>query len=137
MRVLVVDDYGYMRKIIGDILRQMGFGHVLEAADVPQAQSFLELSPVDLIISDLTMPEETGLDLLRTVRSRADGATVPFFIITGNSTEEIIALARKNGVTDFLAKPFSPDTLKNKIYALFGEKETSRNEGSKDENSDR
>ena len=137
MRVLVVDDYGYMRKIIGDILRQMGFGHVLEAADVPQAQSFLELSPVDLIISDLTMPEETGLDLLRAVRSRADGATVPFFIITGNSTEEIIALARKNGVTDFLAKPFSPDTLKNRIDALFGEKETSRNEGAKDENSDR
>ncbi|MBF0502098.1 MAG: response regulator [Candidatus Riflebacteria bacterium] len=119
MGVLVVDDYGYMRKIISDILRQMGFGHIQEAENVLEAEAFLEENPFDLIISDWNMPDRTGLELLKTVRSRADGSQIPFIFIIGVATKEIIVLSRRNGVTDLLTKPFSPDVLKHKIDAIF------------------
>ena len=121
MVVLVVDDYIYMRKILGDILHQMGFGKVREAGSVLEAQSFLEKEPLDLIVSDWDLPDKTGMVLLRAVRSRPDGEKIPFIIVTRSASEESLAMSRKSALTDVLAKPFSPDVLKRRIEALFSQ----------------
>ncbi|MFZ2959461.1 MAG: response regulator [Candidatus Ozemobacteraceae bacterium] len=119
MHVLVVDDFGYMRKIICDILRQMGFENFRQAGNVTEAEAQVQITPFDLIISDWSMPQGTGLELLQTVRSMADGGRIPFLMITGHATTEIISQAQKSGVTALLAKPFSPDVLKRRIETIF------------------
>jgi len=118
-KILIVDDYGYMRKIIADILHQMGFIHIQEAGNIAGAQAVMTKEKFDLIISDWNAPENTGLDLLKMVRSTPDGTEIPFIIIIGNTSEKDLLLAKKSGVTDIIAKPFSPDILKNKIESIF------------------
>jgi DNA-binding response OmpR family regulator len=97
----------------------MGFGHIQEAENVLQAQAFLEKTSFDLIVCDWNMPDKPGFELLKTLRAKPDGANVPFLFLTGRPKEEIMVQSRKYGATDVLAKPFSPDTLKTIIAAMF------------------
>jgi len=118
VRILVVDDYAIMRKLITSSLRQSGFLNIVEAEDVKCARGFLEKEIPDLVLSDWDMPGGTGLDLLRMIRAAPDGKNIPFLLITGRVTQDAIKSAQDAGVTGILWKPFSHDILTNKVEGL-------------------
>ena len=90
MRVLVVDDFSTMRRIVRNILRQLGFQNVVEADDGTSAWEVLNREKIDFIVSDWNMPQMTGIDLLRKVRSSEQFANIPFLMVTAEAQQENI-----------------------------------------------
>jgi two-component system chemotaxis response regulator CheY len=121
MNVLIVDDYRTMLRIIGKLLNQIGFNHVLEATDGNAALGLLREKEVGLIISDWNMEPMTGLQLLRTVRADEKLKTTPFIMVAAEGKTEIAAMAKAAGVDNFIAKPFNAETLKMKIASVLGQ----------------
>lgn len=120
MKILVVDDFPTMRKIIRQVLRQIGYTEVIEAGDGKSALETLNQHPdVKFIISDWNMPNMTGVDLLRSIRSNADYAEIPFLMVTAEADKENIVEAVKNGANNYIVKPFNAATLKEKIEKIF------------------
>lgn len=121
MRVLVVDDFATMRRIIKNILLQLGFKNIIEADDGTTAWEILEKGePVDLIISDWNMPKMTGIELLKKVRSDDRFKDLPFLMVTAEAQKENIVEAVKYRVSQYIVKPFTPETLKEKLEKIFG-----------------
>ena len=120
MKVLVVDDFSTMRRIVKNILRQLGFQNILEADDGSTAVGLLEREKVDLIISDWNMPQMTGIELLRHVRSTETLKDIPFLMVTAEAQQENIIEAVKAKVSNYIVKPFTADTLNEKIEKIFG-----------------
>jgi two-component system chemotaxis response regulator CheY len=120
MKVLVVDDFSTMRRIVKNILRQLGFSNILEADDGTTAMEVLQREKVDLIISDWNMPEMTGIELLRQVRSSEELKDMPFLMVTAEAQQENIIEAVKAKVSNYIVKPFTADTLHEKIEKIFG-----------------
>lgn len=120
MKVLVVDDFSTMRRIVKNILRQLGFNNIVEADDGTTAVSVLEREKVDLIISDWNMPNMTGIELLRHVRSTEELKDLPFLMVTAEAQQENIIEAVKAKVSNYIVKPFTADTLNEKIEKIFG-----------------
>lgn len=120
MSVLVVDDYKTMLRIIGNLLKQIGFQNVDEATDGATALQKLREKPYGLVISDWNMEPMTGLQLLKEVRADNRLAKVPFIMITAESRTENVVAAKAAGVTNYIVKPFNAETLKQKIAAVFG-----------------
>ncbi|QJA05519.1 response regulator [Thermosulfurimonas marina] len=120
MRVLVVDDFATMRKIIKNILTQLGFKNILEADDGTTAWEILQKEPVDLIISDWNMPKMSGLELLKKVRADEKLKDTPFLMVTAEAQKENIIEAAKYRVSQYIVKPFTPETLKEKLKKIFG-----------------
>jgi two-component system, chemotaxis family, chemotaxis protein CheY len=120
MKVLVVDDYSTMRKIVRNVLGQIGFANVEEAGDGAAALQKLKTGGYDMVISDWNMEPMSGLELLKNVR--ADGAlkTVPFIMVTAEGKPENVVAAKEAGVNNYVVKPFSPEILKKKIEAVIG-----------------
>ncbi len=120
-RILTVDDMMTMRKIIGKTLRSFNYNDIIEAGDGNLGFEALQKSevPVGLIISDWNMPNCTGLDFLKRVRADERFKHLPFVLITAESESHQIAAAVQAGVTGYIIKPFSPDTLKTKLEAAF------------------
>ena len=100
MRVLVVDDFSTMRRIVKNILRQLGFNNVVEADDRTTAWEVLNKDKIEFIVSDWNMPKMTGIDLLRKVRSSEEFADIPFLMVTAEAQQENIieAVYQKYGV---------------------------------------
>jgi len=121
MKVLVVDDYKTMLKIIGNLLRQVGFQHIDEATDGGMALDKLKNGKYDLVISDWNMEPMSGLDLLKHVRGDINLKTLPFIMVTAESKVENVVVAKQAGVTNYIVKPFNAQTLKSKLTAVFGE----------------
>jgi two-component system chemotaxis response regulator CheY len=119
MKVLVVDDFSTMRRIVKNILRQLGFNNIVEADDGTTAVSILEREKVDLIISDWNMPNMTGIELLRHVRSTEELKDLPFLMVTAEAQQENIIEAVKAKVSNYIVKPFTADTLNEKIEKIF------------------
>ena len=119
MKVLVVDDFSTMRRIVKNILRQLGFNNILEADDGSTAVGILEREKIDLIISDWNMPEMTGIELLRHVRSTEEIKDTPFLMVTAEAQQENIIEAVKAKVSNYIVKPFTADTLNEKIEKIF------------------
>jgi two-component system chemotaxis response regulator CheY len=119
MKVLVVDDFSTMRRIVKNILRQLGFVNILEADDGTTAVGILERERVDLIISDWNMPQMTGIELLRHVRSSEEIKDTPFLMVTAEAQQENIIEAVKAKVSNYIVKPFTADTLHEKIEKIF------------------
>jgi two-component system chemotaxis response regulator CheY len=119
MRVLIVDDFATMRRIIKNILTQLGYKNTLEADDGTTALEVLKKEKVDLIISDWNMPKMTGLELLKTVRASETLATTPFIMVTAEAQQDNIILAVKAKVSQYIVKPFTADTLGEKINKVF------------------
>lgn len=118
--VLVVDDYGTMRRIMRNLLGQIGFEHIDEAADGASALEKLRERSFDLVISDWHMEPMCGLDFLKAVRADARFRHLPFIMITAaNKTENVVA-AKMAGVSNYVVKPFTAETLKRKIDAVLG-----------------
>ncbi len=119
MKVLIVDDFATMRRIIKNILTQLGYKNTLEADDGTTALEVLKKEKVDLIISDWNMPKMTGLELLKTVRASETLASTPFIMVTAEAQQDNIILAVKAKVSQYIVKPFTADTLGEKIDKVF------------------
>lgn len=119
--VLIVDDYKTMLRVVRNLLNQIGFTNIEEAMDGSSALEKCKEQKFDLIISDWNMEPMTGLDLLKSIRG-TNGAMkdVPFIMVTAESKTENIIVAKQEGVSNYIVKPFSAETLKSKIEAVTG-----------------
>ncbi len=120
MKILVVDDFATMRRIVKNILAQLGFKNIVEADDGTSAMKMLQQEKIDMIISDWNMPKMTGLDLLKAVRAEPSWAAIPFIMVTAEAQQDNIILAVKAKVSQYIVKPFTADTLGEKIDKVFG-----------------
>lgn len=118
MKILVVDDFATMRRIIKNTLRQIGFENVVEAEDGEAAVAKLETERIDFIVSDWNMPKMTGLELLRWVRSHDEFKDLPFLMVTAEAQKENILEAAKARVNNYVVKPFTAETMEEKIQAI-------------------
>lgn len=115
MNVLIVDDYKTMLRIIRNLLKQLEFDNVEEAADGAEALAKLRAGNFGLVISDWNMEPMTGLDLLKEVRADARLKNLPFIMITAESKTENVIAAKAAGVSNYIVKPFNAETLRDKI----------------------
>ncbi|MGB6428143.1 MAG: response regulator [Methyloceanibacter sp.] len=120
MPVLVVDDYTPMIRIIGNLLRQLGFANIDEAGDGSAALEKMRQKHYGLVISDWSIEPMTGYELLREVRADDELSLTPFIMVTAESKTENVIAARKAGVNNCIVKPFNAQTLKAKIDGIFG-----------------
>ena len=119
MRILVVDDFSTMRKIIKNILRQLGLENIVEADDGTTAWETLNKDNIDFIVSDWNMPKMTGIELLRKVRASEEYGDLPFLMVTAEAQQENIIEAVQAKVSNYIVKPFTPETLQQKIDKIF------------------
>lgn len=119
--VLVVDDYQTMVRIIKNLLKQLGFENVDEAADGREALGKIKTKKYGLVISDWNMEPMTGYELLREVRSDEALKATPFIMVTAESKTENVIAAKKAGVNNYIVKPFNAQTLKMKIASVLGD----------------
>ena len=122
MKVLVVDDFSTMRRIVKNTLRQTGFTNIEEAADGQKAYDRLIVEKFDFVVSDWNMPNMTGIDLLRKVRATPQIKDIPFLMVTAEAKQENIVEAIKAGVSNYIVKPFTVATLDEKVKKIFKEK---------------
>ena len=120
LNVLVVDDQQTMRSLVRSGLQQLGFREIRESADGEAGLRSVLTSKTHLVISDYTMPKLDGLGLLRAIRSHEPIRNTAFIMLTGRADKELVARAVQFGVNNYLVKPFTVQTLKDKIEAVFG-----------------
>jgi len=121
MKILTVDDFSTMRRIIRNMLRQLGYTNIIEAEDGAEALSLLQREKVDFVISDWNMPNMSGLDLLKAIRADEHLKPLPVLLVTAEALKENVVEALKAGVNNYVVKPFTAETLKGKIDAIFKE----------------
>src|ERR1700757_4078529 len=119
MPVLVVDDYNTMIRIIRNLLKQIGFQDIDDAADGSAALAKMREKKYGLVISDWNMEPMTGYELLKEVRSDPSLSKTPFIMVTAESKTENVIAAKKAGVNNYIVKPFNAQTLQSKIEAVF------------------
>jgi len=119
MRVLIVDDYNTMLRILRNLLRQLDINTVEEATDGEKALDLMRRNQFDLVISDWNMAPMTGLDLLRAVRADEKLRRIPFIMVTAESKTENVITAKQAGVSNYIVKPFNAETLRMKIESVF------------------
>lgn len=121
MKVLIVDDYKTMLRILRNLLRQLNFNNVDEASDGAEALVKLREDKFGLVISDWNMEPMTGIQLLREVRADDTLKHLPFIMITAESKSENVIAAKEAGVSNYIVKPFNAETLKTKLVSVLGE----------------
>jgi two-component system, chemotaxis family, chemotaxis protein CheY len=119
MKVLIVDDFATMRKIVRNILKQIGFEDITEAEDGNAALQVMKTEAVGLVVTDWNMPNMTGLDLLRTIRQDPKLGQTPVLMVTAEGLKENVLEAVKAGVNNYVVKPFTAEVLQEKIEAIF------------------
>jgi two-component system chemotaxis response regulator CheY len=119
MRVLIVDDYNTMLRIMRNLLRQLDVNNVDEANNGDDALRMLNRERYDLVISDWNMQPVTGLELLRQVRATETLKRIPFIMVTAESKTENVIAAKHAGVSNYIVKPFNAETLRTKISSVF------------------
>ena len=117
---LIVDDQQTMRSLVRSGLQQLGFMTTFEAVDGEEGLRQMLMRPIQLVISDFNMPKLDGLGLLRAVRAHPPIQKTAFIMLTGRADKELVARAVQFGVNNYLVKPFTVATLKEKIEAVFG-----------------
>jgi len=120
IKVLVVDDFATMRRIVKGALKQLGFKDIIEAEDGKAAFDELKKEKVGLIVSDWNMPNMTGLELLKAVRGDDGLKDIPFLMVTAEGQKDNVVEAIKSGVSNYVVKPFTPDTFSEKLQKVFG-----------------
>jgi len=120
MRILIVDDFNTMLKIIDSLLRQLGFRNIDQASDGTKALEKLRENKYDMILSDWNMEPMSGFELLKNVRADAALKHIPVILITAESKVENIIAAKQAGVNNYIVKPFNAVTLKEKLTAVLG-----------------
>jgi len=119
MKILIVDDFSTMRRIIKNLLRDLGFTNLTEADDGNSALPLLKNGNFDFLITDWNMPGMSGLELLREVRAEERLAHLPVLMVTAEAKREQIIEAAKAGVNGYVVKPFTGAALKEKIEKIF------------------
>ena len=119
MKILIVDDFSTMRRIIKNLLRDLGFTNTQEADDGITALPMLQNGDFDFLISDWNMPQMKGIDLLKNVRSDDRLKHLPVLLVTAEAKREQIIEAANAGVNGYVVKPFTAEILKEKIERIF------------------
>ena len=115
LKILVVDDFATMRRIIRNLLKELGFNNVDEAEDGVNALAKLRADRFDFVVSDWNMPNMTGIDLLRNIRSDAQLKDLPVLMVTAEAKKENIIAAAQAGASGYVVKPFTAATLDEKL----------------------
>ncbi len=119
MKVLVVDDFSTMRRIVKNLLRDLGFTNIQEADDGNTALPMLQGGDFDFVVTDWNMPGMQGIDLLKAIRADANLSHIPVLLITAEAKKEQIIMAAQAGVNGYIVKPFTAATLKTKLDKIF------------------
>ncbi len=119
MKVLVADDFATMRKIVRNILKQIGFDDIVEAEDGQVALQVLKNEDIGLVVTDWNMPNMTGLELLQKIRSNPKTAKLPVLMVTAEGLKENVVIAVKAGVNNYVVKPFTAEILQEKLEQIF------------------
>ncbi len=119
MKILIVDDFSTMRRIIKNLLRDLGFTNTVEADDGTTAVPILNVGGIDFLVTDWNMPGMQGIDLLRHVRADKKLSALPVLMVTAEQKREQIIEAAQAGVNGYIVKPFTAATLKEKIDKIF------------------
>jgi len=119
MKILVVDDFATMRRIIKNLLRDIGFSNITEADDGSSALPLLQNGDFDFLVTDWNMPGMPGIELLKAVRASPKLAKLPVLMVTAESKREQIIAAAQAGVNGYIVKPFNAVTLKEKLDKIF------------------
>lgn len=118
-RFLVVDDFSTMRRIVRNLLKELGFANVQEAEDGVDALSKLRSAEFDFVVSDWNMPNMTGIELLRSIRADARLKHLPVLMVTAEAKKENIIEAAQAGASGYVVKPFTAATLDEKLKKIF------------------
>lgn len=118
MRILVVDDFSTMRRIIKNILKQIGYNNIIEADDGTTAWEILNREQIDFVVCDWNMPKMKGIDLLRKIRDSEEFEDMPFLMVTAEAQQENLVEAIQAKVSNYVVKPFTPDVLSQKIEKI-------------------
>ncbi|MCL6555237.1 MAG: chemotaxis response regulator CheY [Burkholderiales bacterium] len=119
MKFLVVDDFSTMRRIIRNLLKELGFANVEEAEDGAAALQKLRSGKFDFVVSDWNMPNMTGLELLQKIRSDPSLKHLPVLMVTAEAKKENIIAAAQAGASGYIVKPFTAATLEEKLNKIF------------------
>ena len=120
LRIMVVDDHSTMRRIITNVLKQLGYQNIAEAEDGTRALGLLHQEQIDFVITEWNLPHMSGLDLLKAIRADPERKNIPVLMITGEALPEKIKAAAQAGVSSYIVKPFAADTLAKKITRILG-----------------
>ena len=121
MRILSVDDFSTMRRIVKNILKQLGYTNVDEAENGAAAMDAMREKRYDLVISDWNMPVKTGIELLREVRADPELQEIPFLMVTAEAEKDNVVEAMQAGVNNYVLKPFTAKILEEKLAGIFPE----------------
>ena len=119
MKILVVDDMSTMRRIVKNIMKQLGFANVEEAENGQDALDKLRAESVGFVISDWNMPVMTGIDLLRAIRADVKLKAIPVLMVTAEAQKETLVEAIQAGVSNYIVKPFTAEVLQEKMNKIF------------------
>lgn len=119
MKILIVDDFSTMRRIVKNLLRDLGFSNTQEADDGLTALPMLKKGDFDFVVTDWNMPGMQGIDLLKHIRADAELKHLPVLMITAEAKREQIIEAAQAGVNGYIVKPFIAATLKEKLDKIF------------------
>jgi len=118
-KFLVVDDFSTMRRIVRNLLKELGFSNVQEAEDGVEALAKLRAGEFDFVVSDWNMPNMTGIELLRAIRADAKLKHLPVLMVTAEAKKENIIMAAQAGASGYVVKPFTAATLDEKLKKIF------------------
>ncbi|MDY0186903.1 MAG: response regulator [Syntrophus sp. (in: bacteria)] len=118
IKILIVDDFTTMRKVIRNLLKSVGYENIIEAEDGAIALRTLKNNEVDFIISDWNMPNMSGLELLKAVRADSELSKTPFLMVTAEALQDNVIAAVKAGVSNYIVKPFTAEVLNTKIEKI-------------------
>jgi two-component system chemotaxis response regulator CheY len=118
IKILIVDDFATMRRILKNILKQLGFKNLVEADDGTTAWEVMEGQSIDLIISDWNMPKMTGLELLKKVRANDTYKKTPFLMVTAEAQKQNVIEAVQAGVSNYVVKPFTAEAISDKLEKI-------------------
>lgn len=119
MDILIVDDFATMRRILRNVLKQIGFTSIKEADDGKSALKELKKKKFDLVLCDWNMPEMSGIDLLKAIRADDELKDMPFVMVTAEAQRDNILEAVKAGANNYIVKPFTADTIGEKLKKVF------------------
>jgi two-component system chemotaxis response regulator CheY len=119
MRILIVDDFSTMRRIVKNLLNDLGFSNTAEAEDGNAALAALRASRFDFVVTDWNMPGMTGIELLKEIRADANLSKMPVLMVTAEAKREQIIEAAQAGVNGYIIKPFTAATLQEKLTKIF------------------
>ncbi|CAM4503142.1 MAG: Chemotaxis protein CheY [Legionella sp.] len=118
-KILIVDDFSTMRKILMGMLTKLGFSNVAEAESAPKAWELLQKDHFDLVISDYNMPDMNGIELLSQVRKDSALSKLPFILLTAEDDADLVIESKKYHINAYILKPYKIDVIKEKLESLF------------------